>query len=88
MTLNAIMKEDILLMKVRSERPRARTGMAKVWLRASTFPSHVCRHCNCLLCAQIDVEGWEWSVMKGAGEMLEKYKVENVIMEYSPGMDV
>ena len=34
---------------------------------------------------QVDVEGWEWSVMKGGAEMFKKYKVDNVIMEYSPG---
>ena len=50
-TLNGVVKEDVLLMKV-------------------------------------DVEGWEWGVMRGAGEMLRQYKVENVIMEYSPGVDV
>ena len=34
---------------------------------------------------QVDVEGWEWSVMKGGAEMFKKFKVDNVIMEYSPG---
>ena len=38
-----------------------------------------------VLLMKVDVEGWEWSVMKGAGEMLRQYKVENIIMEYSPG---
>jgi hypothetical protein len=47
-TLNEVVKEDVLLMKV-------------------------------------DVEGWEWSVIKGANEMLRNHKVENIIMEYSPG---
>ena len=34
---------------------------------------------------QVDVEGWEWSVMQGAAKLLEQYNVENIIMEYSPG---
>ncbi len=34
---------------------------------------------------QVDVEGWEWSVMKGAAKAMESKLVENIIMEYSPG---
>ena len=34
---------------------------------------------------QVDVEGWEWSVIQGAAKMLKQYNVENIIMEYSPG---
>ena len=40
-----------------------------------------------VLLMKVDVEGWEWSVMKGAGEMLRQYNVENIVMEYSPGVD-
>ncbi|EFJ40215.1 hypothetical protein VOLCADRAFT_100006 [Volvox carteri f. nagariensis] len=38
------------------------------------------------LLLKIDVEGWEWSVVQGAAAYLAKYDVENVIMEYSPGV--
>jgi FkbM family methyltransferase len=38
-----------------------------------------------LLLLKVDVEGWEWSVMKGAEELLRNLNVENIIMEYSPG---
>ncbi|GAX85604.1 hypothetical protein CEUSTIGMA_g13019.t1 [Chlamydomonas eustigma] len=38
-----------------------------------------------LLLLKVDVEGWEWSVMKGAEEMLKNYNVQNIVMEYSPG---
>ena len=38
------------------------------------------------LASQVDVEGWEWSVMKGASKVMEKKLVENIIMEYSPGV--
>lgn len=39
-----------------------------------------------VLLLKIDVEGWEWSVVKGAEGLLKGHKVENVIMEYSPGV--
>mmetsp|Transcript_5720 Transcript_5720/g.12635 ORF Transcript_5720/g.12635 Transcript_5720/m.12635 type:complete len:565 (+) Transcript_5720:140-1834(+) len=35
---------------------------------------------------KVDVEGWEWSVMQGARKMFSKYNVENIVMEYSPGV--
>ena len=38
-----------------------------------------------VLLMKVDVEGWEWSVFKGAAGLIRDYKVENVIMEYSPG---
>lgn len=34
---------------------------------------------------QIDVEGWEWAVVKGAEQLLKNFYVENIVMEYSPG---
>ncbi|GAX85607.1 hypothetical protein CEUSTIGMA_g13022.t1 [Chlamydomonas eustigma] len=39
-----------------------------------------------VLLLKVDVEGWEWSVIKGAETLLAKYNVENVVMEYSPGV--
>ncbi|GAX85608.1 hypothetical protein CEUSTIGMA_g13023.t1 [Chlamydomonas eustigma] len=39
-----------------------------------------------VLLLKVDVEGWEWSVMKGADKVFRDFKVENVIMEYSPGV--
>ncbi|PNH06979.1 hypothetical protein TSOC_006593 [Tetrabaena socialis] len=33
-----------------------------------------------------DVEGWEWAVIKGATGLLKGFNVENIIMEYSPGV--
>ncbi|GIL87966.1 hypothetical protein Vretimale_6338 [Volvox reticuliferus] len=39
-----------------------------------------------VLLLKVDVEGWEWSVMEGAAGLLEKYQVDNIIMEYSPGV--
>jgi FkbM family methyltransferase len=39
-----------------------------------------------VLLLKVDVEGWEWSVMQGAEALLKNYNVENIIMEYSPGM--
>ncbi|GAX77184.1 hypothetical protein CEUSTIGMA_g4630.t1 [Chlamydomonas eustigma] len=39
-----------------------------------------------VLLLKVDVEGWEWSVMKGAQALLKNYNVENIIMEYSPGV--
>ncbi|GIL90927.1 hypothetical protein Vretimale_17060 [Volvox reticuliferus] len=39
-----------------------------------------------VLLLKIDVEGWEWSVVKGAEKFLGKHHVENIIMEYSPGV--
>ena len=38
-----------------------------------------------VLLLKVDVEGWEWSVFKGAAGLMRNFKVENVIMEYSPG---
>ena len=34
---------------------------------------------------QVDVEGWEWSVMQGAAGLIRSFTVDNIIMEYSPG---
>ncbi len=43
-------------------------------------------HCSIPVdCAQVDVEGWEWSVMEGAQGLQRNYNVENIVMEYSPG---
>jgi FkbM family methyltransferase len=39
-----------------------------------------------VLLMKVDVEGWEWSVMMGAAGLLSKFNVENIIMEYSPGV--
>jgi len=39
-----------------------------------------------VLLLKVDVEGWEWSVLQGAAKLLKGFKVENVIMEYSPGV--
>jgi FkbM family methyltransferase len=39
-----------------------------------------------VLLMKIDVEGWEFSVMKGAAGLLSKFNVENIVMEYSPGV--
>ena len=39
-----------------------------------------------VLLMKVDVEGFEWSVMKGAAGLLSSYNVENIIMEYSPGV--
>ncbi len=38
-----------------------------------------------VLLMKVDVEGWEWSVMKGAAKLVAGFNVENIIMEYSPG---
>ena len=38
-----------------------------------------------VLLLKVDVEGWEWGVFKGAAGLIRDYKVENIIMEYSPG---
>uniref|UniRef100_A0A7R9VX54 Methyltransferase FkbM domain-containing protein n=1 Tax=Chlamydomonas euryale TaxID=1486919 RepID=A0A7R9VX54_9CHLO len=38
------------------------------------------------LLMKVDVEGWEWSVMQGAEKLLRNRAVENIIMEYSPGV--
>ena len=38
-----------------------------------------------VLLMKVDVEGWEWSVFKGAARFLEEFNVENIILEYSPG---
>ena len=38
-----------------------------------------------MLLLKVDVEGWEWSVFKGAIGLIKDFKVENIIMEYSPG---
>eukprot|EP00798_Chlamydomonas_sp_ICE-L_P008195 gene8195-1457_t len=39
-----------------------------------------------VLLMKVDVEGWEWSVMKGGDQMLQNFNIENVVMEYSPGV--
>lgn len=39
-----------------------------------------------VLLIKADVEGWEWSAMKGAQKLLRNHHVENLIMEYSPGI--
>ena len=39
-----------------------------------------------VLLMKVDVEGWEWSVMKGAAGLFSLFNVENIIMEYSPGV--
>ena len=38
-----------------------------------------------VLLMKVDVEGWEWSVFKGAARFLREFNVENIILEYSPG---
>ena len=38
-----------------------------------------------VLLLKVDVEGWEWSVFKGAIDLIKNFQVENIIMEYSPG---
>jgi FkbM family methyltransferase len=38
-----------------------------------------------VLLLKVDVEGWEWSVLKGAAGLISGFNVENIIMEYSPG---
>ena len=38
-----------------------------------------------VLLLKVDVEGWEWSVLKGAADLISGFNVENIIMEYSPG---
>ena len=72
MSLTAAIKEDLLLMKVGVEG----------WEWWEWSPLTAAAAC---LDLQVDVEGWEWSVLKGGAEMFKKYKVDNVIMEYSPG---
>ncbi|KAG2493458.1 hypothetical protein HYH03_008275 [Edaphochlamys debaryana] len=39
-----------------------------------------------VLMMKVDVEGWEWSVIAGAAGLLGNYTVENILMEYSPGV--
>uniref|UniRef100_A0A7S0RP63 Methyltransferase FkbM domain-containing protein n=1 Tax=Chlamydomonas leiostraca TaxID=1034604 RepID=A0A7S0RP63_9CHLO len=39
-----------------------------------------------VLLMKVDVEGWEWSVMQGAAGLMAQRTVENIIMEYSPGV--
>ncbi|KAG2484626.1 hypothetical protein HYH03_016580 [Edaphochlamys debaryana] len=39
-----------------------------------------------VLLMKVDVEGWEWSVIQGAEGLLKNHVVENIIMEYSPGV--
>lgn len=39
-----------------------------------------------VLLLKVDVEGWEWSVVQGASKLFKSYDVENIIMEYSPGV--
>ncbi|KAG2484627.1 hypothetical protein HYH03_016581 [Edaphochlamys debaryana] len=39
-----------------------------------------------VLLLKVDVEGWEWSVIQGAEGLLKNHVVENIIMEYSPGV--
>ncbi|KAG2497657.1 hypothetical protein HYH03_004396 [Edaphochlamys debaryana] len=39
-----------------------------------------------VLLMKVDVEGWEWAVLQGAEGLLSKFNVENVVMEYSPGV--
>ncbi len=38
-----------------------------------------------VLLMKIDVEGFEKSVISSARKLLEKKKVDHIIMEYSPG---
>ncbi len=39
-----------------------------------------------VLLMKVDVEGWEWGVMKGAAKLLKgSHAIDNIIMEYSPG---
>ncbi|GFR45755.1 hypothetical protein Agub_g7170 [Astrephomene gubernaculifera] len=39
-----------------------------------------------VLLLKVDVEGWEWAVLRGAAGLLQRHTVENIIMEYSPGV--
>lgn len=39
-----------------------------------------------VLLMKVDVEGWEWAVMKGAEALFANHEVSNIIMEYSPGV--
>ncbi|KAG2497667.1 hypothetical protein HYH03_004406 [Edaphochlamys debaryana] len=39
-----------------------------------------------VLLMKVDVEGWEYAVIQGAEGLLSKYNVENIVMEYSPGV--
>jgi len=39
-----------------------------------------------VLLMKVDVEGWEWAALKGAHDTLKQGNIENIIMEYSPGV--
>ena len=54
----------------------------------SSIPGYVSyvTHHHMPCCVQVDVEGWEWSVMQGANQLLASHNVENLVMEYSPGV--
>ena len=41
-----------------------------------------------VLLLKVDVEGWEWSVLNGSSGLIRGSKVENVVMEYSPGEEI
>ncbi len=53
---------------------------------SAAAPEACCAMLICaVLCWQVDVEGWEWSVMQGASKLLSTYDVQHIMMEYSPG---
>ena len=87
-TLDETITEDVLLMKVIGhqlggggcigEDPPVACSLLNAAVHTHTAPRPP------LL--QVDVEGWEWSVMQGAAGLLKgSHNIENVIMEYSPG---
>eukprot|EP00798_Chlamydomonas_sp_ICE-L_P019826 gene19826-26512_t len=39
-----------------------------------------------VLMLMIDVEGWEWAVVEGAMKLLQNHKVDNIFLDYSPGI--
>jgi len=39
-----------------------------------------------VLLLKVDVEGWEWSVFRGASTLFDRHPVHNIVMEYSPGV--
>eukprot|EP00955_Chlamydomonas_euryale_P030205 318326-Chlamydomonas_euryale.AAC.1 len=55
-----------------------------VFLCASTFfGGHAPSAAHCMH-PQVDVEGWEWSVFRGASTLFDRHPVHNIVMEYSP----
>ena len=68
---------------------RGGEGGSRARAAAASQPRPACQHLTCLarpLSRQVDVEGFEPAVLRGAKRLLAEKRVAHLFMEYSPGV--